>query len=248
MDPKLPNETPPNDPRVDGPPEPINSAPVPTPNPPAPPAPPVPPEPSVKDLLARMDSMAATIETQNSELAALKKPAQPVLEATNDEYAPTKNFAELYGVPQEAVRDIVREAVAYLEPRAVRKAQAYIEQRDASVALRTKFYTDHPDLVGYEDLVRPVADEVARVNPNATVAEAFKDTAKITRAKIKMIQDKVSAGRPPEPPTPLPSSSVNGVPGGTPTPPDRPLTPEEELKADLADRRKLRDNAVSSPR
>jgi hypothetical protein len=79
-----------------------------------------------------------------------------------------------------------------VEPQMLQTATRVMTQE----MFRREFYEANKDLKGFEPIVREVALEVARTDPNLSVQDAFKRVAEISRARTGGNKTQSNAGRP----------------------------------------------------
>lgn len=156
----------------------------------------------------------------------------------------SRDYAGEFSIPNEAVEaiatDVLRIAGEQFDGRFATMQQV-AKERDA-------FYKNNPDLVGSEFLVGSISVQVDQELPNKSKEEKFKETAKRARDMIKRYQDAHSTGDDPTD-QPVGAGGSNrdgaGAGGGGDGGGEKPMTPEAELQAEVADRNKSRSSRSS---
>lgn len=153
-------------------------------------------------------------------------------------------FEKKYSLPAEAADEIIDEAVSRLS----RIQQEREESIRNGEALKKSFFGEYPDLVGYEPVIRHFSDQCTQLHPDWTLKQGFVEVARLSREYIKSKLGNTTGNEPP----PVLSGGSNrqdGSPGGAPRLPgsDEPArtpTQDEEIRAEVAERTKLRAKAL----
>jgi hypothetical protein len=190
-------EVPPETPPVETPPEEKKEEPPPEPSP---------LEAEVAQLKAEIAALKATKEPEKK---ADEKPTPPIQEtfvSTDEDLDElTRDPAKL----NEKLNQVFQKGMQAAEAMVLSKLPEVVAQQVEVIqkmqATSTKFYQEHSDLEGFKNVVKVVYDDVIKNNPNLTLDQALKNTAKETRKRLNLPEPKPQGKKqdlPPPPPTP----------------------------------------------
>ncbi len=187
-----------------------------------------------EELVARVAEQTAAMERMTQIMAQPVAQPQPIVQPL-DALAFGDDFATKYSIPVEAAQEIARRTLAAAREEYRREQSAMAQMKD----VHDRFYKENTDLVEHKAVVAAFADELQKENPQVSLKEACKEAARRAREYIKKVQDGVQV------PAPLPVLPGGGSRDGQPpAQPDGPVTPEDELRAELKERQDQRAKAV----
>ena len=129
------------------------------------------------------------------------------------------------------VKQAVSEAVQIMEKRYMEAEKMKMQ----SEGIRSKFYKDNADLVGFEKLVGFAEDEVRVSYPNVPYLELIPMIAQKARAEVVALKAKFGGGGGGQPPLGLENGGGQPAGGGAPAPAGQP-SDEEEFAAYMKER------------